>query len=75
MTLRSCWPERGNEESQALRLPPTLCHPERSCRSRSERQRSRRTPSEPGLPMASQGVFPRQMGAVSRRKSLGYPPT
>jgi hypothetical protein len=43
-----------------LRLPQlrkNSCHPERSCRPRSGRQRSRRTPCSRSPPAASQGVL------------------
>jgi hypothetical protein len=41
-----------------------LCRPERSCRSRSERQRSRRIPNTLELPMASEGVLSEQFEVV-----------
>ena len=50
--------------SAKRRAGAQLCHPERSWRSRSERQRSRRTPCAPGLTMTRQGVLPEQPGAV-----------
>jgi len=50
------------ERDGTLGPPPAhlklLCHPERSWRARSERQRSRRIPCTLGLTMTSQGVLP-----------------